>query len=206
MWENFLDTLCGFDEAGRGPLAGPVTAGACILGPDFPADVLADSKKLTEMQREAAYPTIVTKAAAWGIGWVWPHEIDRINILNASLLAMTRAWEDLVRLFPAYRTTGACTLGVADGLYIPQVPFSCIPLVKADDLCPPVSAASILAKVARDRWMERYSWIEPLYGYEKHKGYPTKAHIQALTLHGPSPIQRLSFQWKSPQTELDFGS
>lgn len=204
-WNNFSAELCGFDEAGRGPLAGPVSAAAVILGKNFPVSILGDSKKLTEKARNGAVPVIMTQARAWGIGWVWPEEIDRINILKASLLAMSRAWEDLVRLFPEFSQDGVCPLGIADGLYTPQVPFPCRPLVKADSLVPAVSAASILAKVARDRWMERWSWIDGRYGFEVHKGYPTEAHRQALALHGLSEIHRKTFRWKDPQNLLDFG-
>lgn len=205
FWKDFSDSLCGFDEAGRGPLAGPVTAGAVILGPGFPRDLVTDSKKMTEKSRENALPVIMSQSKAWGLGWVWPEEIDRLNILQASLLAMARAWDDLVRNFPEYRIPDTCPLGIADGLYCPQVPIICRPLVKGDALVPAVGAASILAKVARDRWMERWSWIDDRYGFEVHKGYPTEAHKRALGVHGPSVIHRLSFKWKDSQNFLDFG-
>jgi len=201
-WEDLRDKLCGLDEAGRGPLAGPVAAGAVILGLDFPLDILGDSKKLTEKARNEALKVIFSQAKAWGIGWVWPQEIDRINILQGSLLAMKKAWEDLVRNFPEYQDFQNCPLGVADGLFCPELPFRVIPLVKADSRVPAVSAASIIAKVARDRWMERYSWVDDRYGFEIHKGYPTVRHREALKVHGLSEIHRKTFKWKDPHQDL----
>jgi ribonuclease HII len=191
--------ICGLDEAGRGPLAGPVCAAVVILPADFPRNILGDSKKLTPAQREAAEEVIYHKALAWGIGWASHVEIDEINILKASLLAMRRAFLDL-------RPLGASDPGlppellpdeaVADGLYVPDIPILCRALVKADSQVPEVMAASILAKTARDREMIRYSQIYPEYGYDQHKGYPTKAHRSAIARYGPSPIQRMSFRVK----------
>lgn len=184
---------CGLDEAGRGPLAGPVCAAAVILGDNFPFDVLNDSKKLSEKQREAARQIIYERALAWGIGWASAAEIDTINILKASLLAMERAF---------YAMTAAATgkeLVISevtvDGLYTPDIPVPCKALIKADAVIPEVMAASILAKTARDRMMERYGWIYPEYGFEQHKGYPTKLHRERILRYGASPIQRLSFSW-----------
>lgn len=185
--------ICGLDEAGRGPLAGPVTAGAVILPADFPVEMLADSKKLSEKQREAALPVIVEQALAWGIGWVWPSEIDAINIHHASLLAMKRAYLAMRR---------EADEALVDGLYCPELGIPARAIVKGDSLIPAISAASILAKVARDRWMVRWSWLDDRYGHELHKGYPTLAHRRALALHGPSAIHRLSFQPKASQPEL----
>ena len=199
--------LCGLDEAGRGPLAGPVSAAAVILPDDFPLELLNDSKKLSPAAREKARLVICRGALAWGIGWASPAEIDEINILKASLLAMKRAYEIMTvswnesllksmginsndagsSSFPAIRA-------VADGLFIPDIPVPCEPLVKADSLVPAVMAASILAKTARDRLMEYYAIFFPEYGYEKHKGYPTKAHREAIQQYGPSTIQRMSFR------------
>lgn len=185
--------VAGFDEAGRGPLAGPVSAAAVILPDDFPLDMLNDSKKLSEARREAAAAVII-RDAVWGIGWAEAAEIDRINILRASLAAMSRAWDALVRVFPAYgQEAGVRVNAVADGLYCPDLPIPCSALVKADALVPQVMAASILAKTARDRVMVRYSRLYPQYGYERHKGYPTRAHREAVARYGPSPIQRHSF-------------
>jgi len=190
MAEGFT---CGFDEAGRGPLAGPVTAGACVLPPGFPLELLGDSKALTARQRERAFERI-QKDAWWGLGWCNPAEIDTINILQASLLAMARAFEDLVSRFPDVVVAS----GVADGLHCPKVPVPCRALVKADALEPCVSAASILAKVARDRFMDEAHRADPRYGFAVHKGYPTLAHRRALAEHGPGPLHRATFVWKRP--------
>jgi ribonuclease HII len=162
-------------------------------------DILGDSKKLSSARREAAMEVIYRDALAWGIGWASPAEIDEINILRASLLAMRRAFLDL-------RPPGAEGPGlppelapeeaVADGLFVPDIPVPCRALVKADSLVPEVMAASILAKTARDREMIRYSRLYPEYGYDKHKGYPTKAHREAVIRYGPSPIQRMTFTVK----------
>jgi ribonuclease HII len=190
------DFLCGLDEVGRGPLAGPVCAAAVILPEDFPRDILADSKKLSSLKREKARCIILSGAAAWGIGWASPAEIDEINILKASLLAMKRAFEAMIRAegSPAHENCRA----IADGLFAPDIPVPCETLVKADGVIPAVMAASILAKTARDRLMEYYGIFFPEYGYEKHKGYPTKAHREAIYRFGPSPIQRKSFKWRFP--------
>jgi ribonuclease HII len=186
--------ICGLDEAGRGPLAGPVCAAAVALPPDFPVDILGDSKKLSEARREAARTVILERALGWGIGWASHGEIDEINILRASLLAMRRAFAAMLDAYPAL---GAAALeAVADGLYAPDIPVPCRALVKADSLIPEVMAASILAKTARDREMDRYAALYPQYGYDKHRGYPTKAHREALHRWGPSPIQRLKFRVK----------
>jgi ribonuclease HII len=168
-----------------------------VLPADFPRNILADSKKLSAAQREAAEGVIRQKALAWGIGWASAAEIDEINILQASLLAMRRAFLDL-------RPPGAAGPGLApdlapeeavvDGLYTPDIAVPCRALVKADSLVPEVMAASILAKTARDREMIRYSRLYPEYGYDTHKGYPTKAHREAIVRYGPSPIQRMSFR------------
>ena len=184
----------GFDEAGRGPLAGPVYAAAVILPPDFPVELLNDSKQLTEQKREAA-AELITRYAVWGIASADAAEIDTINILQASLLAMSRAWDELARAFPdAAQETGLNA--VVDGLYCPKIPIPCRAMVKADSQVPEVMAASILAKTTRDRIMIEYSLQYPQYGYEKHKGYPTKAHREAIARYGPSPIQRLTFTVK----------
>jgi ribonuclease HII len=194
--------ICGFDEAGRGPLAGPVCAAAVILPADFPLELLGDSKKLSPAKRENARRVILKQALAWGLGWASAAEIDRVNILRASLLAMERAWEDLVLrspwvLAPRPPSSQASPLqAVVDGLYVPELPIPARALVKADDSVPPVMAASILAKTQRDRLMELYGAFYPEYGYETHKGYPTRAHREAVQRHGPSPIQRVTFTVK----------
>jgi len=192
--------LCGIDEAGRGPLAGPVCAAAVILPERFDAAILDDSKKLSAAQRERARDAICAYARAWGIGWASVEEIDRINILQASLLAMKRAFEQMLESKTLESGAGGvlpfAIEAVVDGLYVPEISVPCRALVKADAQIPAVMAASILAKTARDREMERYAQLYPEYGFEKHKGYPTKAHRAAIMKHGPSPIQRMSFAVK----------
>lgn len=185
--------LCGLDEAGRGPLAGPVTAGCVVLPSGFPRALLGDSKALTARQRERAFATIQAEAY-WGLGWCDPAEIDEINILQASLLAMARALEDLRQRFPAVIIASA----VVDGLHTPQLPVPARALVRADALEPCVSAASILAKVARDRFMDDAHRADPRYGFDVHKGYPTLAHRRALVEFGPGPLHRQTFTWKRP--------
>ncbi|MBQ6673486.1 MAG: ribonuclease HII [Spirochaetia bacterium] len=180
--------ICGMDEVGRGPLAGPVVASAVVLGPGFPVEILADSKKLSEKKRLDAYEIIIEKAVSYGTGWVWPEEIDQINILKASLLAMKRAWLSMsVPVHP--------DLILVDGLFTPpidtDIPMEAI--VKGDDKIHEIMAASILAKVQRDKWMVDYAKIDGRYGFEKHKGYPTKAHREAVAKYGLSPIHRRSF-------------
>jgi ribonuclease HII len=181
---------CGIDEAGRGPLAGPVCAAAVVLPADFPREILGDSKKLSPRKREAARILICEKALAWGIGWASAAEIDELNILRASLLAMERAWGAM----KVPKSLGGVLMAVVDGLYTPELPIPCRAIVKADTQVPEVMAASILAKTIRDRMMERYSWLYPQYGYERHKGYPTKYHRQQIARYGPSPIQRKTFR------------
>ena len=191
--------ICGIDEAGRGPLAGPVCAAAVVLGEGFPRSILDDSKKLSEGKREAARRVICLEALAWGIGWASAHEIDRINILAASLLAMKRACEAMGRSGVPGEGPASLSGGlraVVDGLYVPDIPIPAEALVRADATIPEVMAASILAKTARDRMMLRYSWLYPEYGYDRHKGYPTRDHRERIARYGPSPIQRTSFRWK----------
>ncbi len=182
--------VVGFDEAGRGPLAGPVCAGAVILPDDFPIELLNDSKKLSEKKRLIAEEVIKQKAW-WGIGLVDHKKIDEINILEASMLAMKLAWEDLIERFPI---TGVLR-GITDGTRCPDVPFECRCEPKADGKYPPVMAASILAKTCRDRIMLEMDKKYPEYGYAKHKGYPTPEHKKICRQLGPSPIQRLSFKY-----------
>jgi ribonuclease HII len=186
--------ICGLDEAGRGPLAGPVCAAAVALPPDFPRRLLGDSKKLSEAKREAARAALMEGALGWGIGWASHVEIDEINILRASLLAMRRAYQAMLAAFPGLAEAGL--EAIADGLYVPELPIPCRALVRADSQIPEVMAASILAKTERDREMDRYAALYPQYGYERHRGYPTKAHREAILRWGPSPIQRLKFRVK----------
>lgn len=183
--------LCGLDEAGRGPLAGPVCAAAVILPSGFPVSVLNDSKKLKAGERERARLAICESDAEWGIGWASAVEIDEINIHKASLLAMKRAFEAMVK-----NGRNLNIHAIVDGLFVPDINVPCEALVKADSSVPEVMAASILAKTARDRLMEYYGLFYPQYGYTQHKGYPTKAHREAIMRFGPSPIQRMSFRVK----------
>ena len=190
--------IAGLDEAGRGPLAGPVCAAAVILPDNFPLDILNDSKKLTASRREEARRVICADALAWGIGWASHTEIDSINILQASLLAMKRAFEEMIKKASAGRfpALGEDISAIADGIYFPDIAAPCTAMIKADAKVPAVMAASILAKTARDNYMDEMALLYPQYGYEKHKGYPTKAHREAVLKYGPSPIQRISFKVK----------
>ena len=187
--------IVGIDEAGRGPLAGPVTAGAVILDVTRPIDGLNDSKKLSEQQREQLAQLIRESALAWAVAHAEVHEIDTINILQATLLAMRRAVQALT-LSAAYRTA-AIHLQV-DGNKLPRLddlPFVCTAeaVVGGDALVPAISAASILAKTTRDALMLELDRLYPGYGLAAHKGYGTAAHLKALRELGPSAIHRRSF-------------
>lgn len=191
--------LCGLDEAGRGPLAGPVTAGAVVLPEDFPVEILNDSKKLSEKKRNQA-EIIIKEKACWGIGIVSHEIIDKINILNASMYAMQLAFEMMLLKLPEWAEKHNISdyqiNCIADGTSVPKIKcgkISCEP--KADAKYPAVMAASIIAKVGRDRIMYEMDKLYPEYGYAKHKGYPTKAHREICHNIGPSPIQRLSFRY-----------
>ena len=189
--------ICGVDEAGRGPLAGPVCASAVVFSSkDLDVSLLNDSKKLSEKARLKAFYEI-TKKAYYAIGWVSNVEIDNINILQASLLAMRRAFSILYNELLEKKIVPLAELKViVDGNAMPNFSENVISetLIKADASVPEVMAASIIAKVARDKMMCRYSWLYPEWGYEKHKGYPTKAHIETIKKYGMNPIQRLSFR------------
>jgi len=180
------EDLCGIDEAGRGPLVGPVSAAAVILPRDFPYEVLNDSKALTPRKRDRAYEIITEKAIAWSVGWSSCDEIGKLNILNASLLAMQRA----------YASLGVnAGLVLVDGNKAPELACARIhPVIKGDACVPAIMAASILAKVARDRLMVRLDRIEPCYGFSKHKGYPTQEHREAIRAHGLSQWTRPGFR------------
>ncbi|MDR2194606.1 MAG: ribonuclease HII [Treponema sp.] len=190
--------ICGIDEAGRGPLAGPVCAAAVILSDDFPVLCLNDSKKLTKNQRRAAAALLYESAAngstactVYGIGWASHEEIDTLNILKASLLAMKRAFEAI----PVEKRRQIDEV-IVDGCYTPDIAEYGVPAraqVKADSAIPQVMAASILAKEARDRVMEEYAKQYPHYGYDRHKGYATKLHCERILQYGQSPIQRKTF-------------
>ena len=186
-YEDIYDAcacICGIDEAGRGPLAGPVVAGAAILPKDCQILYLNDSKKLSEKKRELLYDEIREKAVSWAVGIVEPERIDEINILQATYEAMRQAISKLTVL-PDILLNDAVTI---PGISIPQVP-----IVKGDAKSVSIAAASILAKVTRDRMMAEYDQIYPAYGFGKHKGYGTAAHIQAIRQFGPCPIHRKSF-------------
>jgi ribonuclease HII len=190
----------GFDEAGRGPLAGPVSAAAVILPDDFPVEILNDSKKLSEKKRNAA-EIIIRQKACWGIGLVDHKEIDRINILQATMLAMRLAFDELNTKLAEWCKSNAIAYdkikiaAITDGTKCPDVPVECRCEPKADGKYPCVMAASILAKTYRDRIMVEMDKLYPEYGYAKHKGYPTPAHKKICRQIGPSPIQRLSFKY-----------
>ena len=176
--------VCGIDEAGRGPLAGPVVAGAVILPENCEILYLNDSKKLSEKRREELYDEITDKAVAWGVGIVGPARIDEINILQADYEAMCLAIGSL-RVMPAVLLNDAVT--------IPQVNILQVPIIKGDAKSVSIAAASIIAKVTRDRLMKEYDDVYPEYGFAKHKGYGTADHIAAIRKYGPCTIHRRSF-------------
>lgn len=191
--EPVYNIVIGADEAGRGPLAGPVCAAAVVLPADFPIEILADSKALSEKKRNLAEPVIKEKAIAWAVAWGTPAEIDTINILQASLLAMKRAYL-LVKQQLESKSIRADIL-LVDGNKRPDVDILCKAIVKGDATEPAIMAASILAKNARDRFMVCASRRWPQYGFEKHKGYPCASHKAALRQFGPCPIHRLTFRY-----------
>lgn len=176
--------ICGIDEAGRGPLAGPVAAGAAILPKDCQILYLNDSKKLSESRREELFLEIKEKAIAWSVGIVGPERIDEINILQATYEAMRQA---IAKLDPAPQVL------LNDAVMIPQITIPQVPIIKGDAKSVSIAAASILAKVTRDHMMEEYDKEYPEYGFAKHKGYGTPAHIAALKEFGPTPIHRRTF-------------
>ncbi len=176
--------LCGIDEAGRGPLAGPVVAAAVIFGPDTVIEGLNDSKKLTEKKREALFPVICENAVAYGIGFASEKEIDEINILNATYLAMRRAYDEMKR---------NADLVLVDGNRDPGFHPNIFTIVKGDAKSQVIAAASVLAKVSRDRYMLDLAKKYPEYQFEKHKGYPTKDHYQKIMEYGISDVHRRSF-------------
>ncbi len=176
--------ICGIDEAGRGPLAGPVVAGAVVLPKDCEILYLNDSKKLSAKRREELFEEIKEKAVSYGIGVSSPARIDEINILQATYEAMTHAVEDL-DVFP--------DLLLNDAVVIKQLPIKQVGIIKGDARSVSIAAASIMAKVTRDRMMVEYADVFPEYGFEGHKGYGSAAHIAALKKYGPCPIHRQTF-------------
>lgn len=184
IYAGGVKRLCGVDEAGRGPLAGPVCAAAVILPQNCEIEGLNDSKKLTEKKREALFDVICAAAVSYGIAFATVEEIEEYNILGATFMAMNRAVAMLdpvpeLALIDGNRNTGI------------QIPSRCI--VGGDGKCADIAAASVLAKVTRDRYMRQMAELYPQYGFEKHKGYGTKAHYDAIRAYGPSPIHRPSF-------------
>lgn len=178
------ELVAGVDEVGRGPLCGAVVTAAVILDPRRPILGLNDSKKLTEARRELLYDEICEKALAWCIARAEVEEIDRLNILHATMLAMQRAVQGL-SITPR--------LALIDGNRCPQLDVPSAPVIQGDAKVPAIAAASILAKVSRDREMSAFELIYPGYGIGGHKGYPTPVHLEALTRLGPTPIHRRSF-------------
>lgn len=184
IYAEGFDLICGVDEAGRGPLAGPVCAAAVILPRDIEIAGLNDSKKLTDKKRETLYDVICENAVTYGIAFASVEEIENINILNAAMLAMNRAIEKLepqpqLALIDGNRNSAI------------NIPSRCV--IKGDAKCADIAAASILAKVTRDRYMLEMAEKYPEYDFEKHKGYGTKLHYEALREYGPSEIHRPSF-------------
>jgi ribonuclease HII len=176
--------ICGVDEAGRGPLAGPVVAAAVILDPANPVAGLNDSKKLSAKRREALAIEIHAKALAWAVAEASVEEIDRINILQASLLAMQRAVEKLV-IQPSK--------ALIDGNHCPKLPCPAEAIIGGDGKVAAIAAASILAKTVRDAGMMELHAVYPMYGFDRHMGYPTSLHLKALQEHGVSPVHRRSY-------------
>ena len=183
-YEGEFSLICGIDEAGRGPLAGPVCAGACILKKDDEILYLNDSKKLSEKRREALFLEIKEKAVSWSVAFVDEKRIDEINILNATYEAMKKAIEGL---------SVKPDMLLIDAVHIPDIDIKQVSIVKGDAASVSIAAASILAKVSRDHFMMEMDEKYPGYGFSKHKGYGTKAHYEALKKYGPSPIHRETF-------------
>lgn len=184
LYSDEITAICGVDEAGRGPLAGPVCAAAVILPKDLELPGLNDSKKLTDKKRRELFPIIQEKAIAYGIAFASEKEIDALNILQATFLAMQRAIDQL---------EGKADFALIDGNREKDFGLPVKTVVKGDSLSANIAAASVLAKVSRDNLMEEMAQKYPEYGFEIHKGYGTKAHYAALTEHGPSPVHRMTF-------------
>lgn len=184
IYDSGVSLLCGVDEAGRGPLAGPVCAAAVILPRGLEIPGLNDSKKLSEKKREELYGPITERALAWAVAFASVEEIEELNILEATFLAMNRAIEKLPLKPELALIDGNRNRGIA-------MPSRCV--VKGDARCADIAAASVLAKVSRDRLMMELARQYPQYRFEKHKGYGTAQHYEALRQYGPSPVHRLSF-------------
>ena len=176
--------ICGVDEAGRGPLAGPVCAAAVILPKGKLIEGVNDSKKLTEKKREALFEVIKAEAVSYAIAFATVEEIEELNILNATMLAMKRAVESLPQ---------QADYAMIDGNRLPDLSIDCETIVKGDAKSHSIACASILAKVSRDRLLYEYAKEYPQYHFDKHKGYGTKLHVEALRAYGPCPVHRMSF-------------
>ena len=184
IYAGGVKLLCGVDEAGRGPLAGPGCAAAVILPQNCEIQGLNDSKKLTEKKREALFDVICASAVSYGIAFATVEEIEEYNILSATFMAMNRAIAQLDHVPELALIDGNRNTGI-------QIPSRCV--IGGDGKCADIAAASVLAKVTRDRYMRQMAELYPQYGFEKHKGYGTKAHYEAIRAYGPSPIHRPSF-------------
>lgn len=184
LWQNGFLYVAGLDEVGRGPLAGPVMAAACILPARFDLPGLNDSKQLSESKREKLFEQIKNQAISYAVGSAEPAEIDALNILQATKLAMKRALEDL-KIRPHFL--------LIDAIELPQIKIPQKGIIRGDSLSASIAAASILAKVTRDRWMTELHDIYPQYGFNRNKGYGTKEHMKALQAYGPCPLHRQSF-------------
>ena len=191
-WALGYRRIAGLDEAGRGPLAGPVVAAAFVIEPHFKLDGLNDSKQLTEKQREKFYEMLTSGDWEYGIGVVEPDEIDRVNIYQASRIAMHRALS-AIQPAPDYL--------LVDALVVPDTDIAQKSLIYGDARSVAIAAASVIAKYTRDRLMEDYDRLYPGYGFAQHKGYPTRQHYEALATLGPSPIHRRSFRLEPKKIE-----
>jgi ribonuclease HII len=192
LWAQGLTRVAGVDEAGRGPLAGPVVAAAIIFSPNFFLEGVDDSKRLKADVREQLYPQLIASCTTYGVGIVSVEEIDQINIYQAAMLAMRQA---LAQLSPAPQHV------LVDGRNIPQLKLPQTAIIKGDGLSFTIGAASIIAKVSRDRIMRDYHRAFPQYGFDKHKGYATRSHLTALRQHGPCSIHRRSFHSRRLQDQ-----
>ena len=198
LWENGIKLIAGIDEAGRGPIAGPVVSSAVIFEKGEYIDGVNDSKKLTPLKREKLYEIIIKKALCYGIGIISEKDIDKMNILNAALLSMKKAVENLI-IKPEFL--------LIDGNKIPDIPYSSEAIIKGDSLSFSIASASIIAKVTRDRLMLDYHDIYPIYSFSKNKGYATREHITAVKKEGLCPIHRKTFCRKilaPEQIEVEF--
>ncbi len=192
---------CGIDEAGRGPIAGPVTAAAVIFRRGSGPAGLCDSKQLSP-ERRVQIETAIRATCLFGIGWAWPYEIDRLNIHHATLLAMQRAYGALMRR-PDAPLVADRLIAFVDGRFCPDLPVTAQAVVGGDREVAEIQAASILAKTARDRFMTAYAGLDPRYGFERHKGYPTAAHLEAVRRAGCCGLHRRSFKGVRDVTSRD---